>query len=136
MTLKLEIFTDGAARGNPGPAGIGVVIFNEEKAVIEEYKEFIGDTTNNTAEYKALLAALKTAKKYAPCSISFCLDSELVVHQMKGQWKVRDANLSGLHDQASALLSNFEKVEFKHVPREQNKLADKLANQALDAVGK
>ncbi len=134
--MKLEIFTDGAARGNPGPAAIGVVVFNEEKTVIEEYKECIGDTTNNTAEYKALIAGLKVAKKYVPCSISFRLDSDLVVHQMNGQWRVRDENLAVLFGQAKALLSDFEKVEFKYVPREQNKLADKLANQALDSAGK
>lgn len=134
--MKLQIFTDGAARGNPGPAGIGVVIFDEDKAVVEEYKEYIGDTTNNTAEYRALLAGLKAAKKYVPCSISFCLDSELVVHQMKGLWRVKDANLSMLCAKARDLVRDFEKVEFRYVPREQNKHADKLANQALDQAGK
>ena len=134
--MKLEIFTDGAARGNPGPAGIGVVIYNEEKIVVEEYKEYIGDTTNNTAEYRALIAGLKAAKKYVPCSLNFCLDSELVVRQMNGQWRVRDENLAGLFGQAKAMLTDFEKVEFKYVPREQNKLADRLANQALNIAGK
>ena len=134
--MKLEIFTDGAARGNPGPAAIGVVIYNEEKAVVEECKEYIGNTTNNTAEYSALLAGLKAAKKYAPCSICFFLDSELVVHQMNGRWRVKDANLSMLNAKARELVRDFEKVEFKYVPREQNKLADSLANQALDSAGK
>ena len=134
--MKLEIYTDGAARGNPGPAGIGVVIYNEEKTAIEEYKEFIGDTTNNTAEYRALLAGLKVARKYAPCSISFYLDSELVVRQMNGQWRVRDENLSGLCGQARELLPIFERVEFIYVPRELNKVADKLANQAINSAGK
>ena len=134
--MKLEIFTDGAARGNPGPAAIGVVIYDEEKQVIEEYKEYIGETTNNTAEYRALLAGLKAARKYAPCSLSFFLDSDLVVHQMNLQWRVKDPNLSMLFGQARTMMGDFESVEFKYVPREQNKLADKLCNQALDRAGK
>jgi ribonuclease HI len=134
--LKLVIFTDGAARGNPGPAGIGVVVLDGEKKLLEEYKEFLGHATNNIAEYRALLAGLKAAKKYLPCSISFCLDSELVVRQMKGEWRVRDENLLNLFGQAKGMLGDFEKVEFKYVPRDQNKAADKLANQALDNAGK
>ena len=134
--MKLEIFTDGAARGNPGPAAIGVVVLDEEKKLLEEYKEYLGHATNNIAEYRGLLAGLKVAKKYLPCSVRFCLDSELVVRQMKGEWRVRDANLSNLFSQANDMLSSFEKVEFNYVPREQNKAADKLANQALDAAGK
>jgi ribonuclease H / adenosylcobalamin/alpha-ribazole phosphatase len=130
--MKIEIYTDGAARGNPGPAAVGVVIYDGKKKLLEEYKECIGETTNNTAEYRALLAGLKAAKKYAPCSITFFLDSELVVRQMNGQWKVRDANLAGLHGQARELLGSFERVAFEYVPRRHNKLADKLANQALD----
>jgi len=113
-----------------------VVVLNEEKKLLEEYKEFLGHATNNIAEYRALLAGLKVARKYAPCSIRFCLDSELVVRQMKGEWRVRDENLSNLLGQAKGMLGDFEEVEFNYVPREQNKAADKLANQALDIAGK
>lgn len=134
--MKLEIFTDGAARGNPGPAAVGVAVYDEAKKLIEEYNEFLGHATNNTAEYKALIAGLKAAKKYVPCSICFFLDSELVVRQMKREWKVRDANLAGLFEKAQSQLGEFEKVEFKYIPREQNKVADSLANKALDNVAK
>jgi ribonuclease HI len=134
--LELEIFTDGAARGNPGPAAIGVVVFSEGRKLLEEYKEFLGHATNNVAEYRGLIAGLKIAKKYMPCSIRFRLDSDLVVRQMKGEWRVKDANLSVLCNEAKGMLSDFEKVEFTYVPREQNKNADRLANQALDNAGK
>ena len=134
--MNLHIFTDGAARGNPGPASIGVAVYDESKKLLEEYCECLGHATNNTAEYKALLAGLNIAKKYIPCGISFFLDSDLVVRQMKGEWRVKDENLASLNRQAKAMIGEFEKVDFKYIPREQNKVADGLANKALDNVAK
>jgi ribonuclease HI len=130
--MKLTIFTDGAARGNPGPAGIGLVIYNEKGEILEEHFKYLGTATNNIAEYEALVAALKLAGKYAPCCVLVNSDSELMVRQMIGKYKVKNEILLGYFKAAQALMADFEKVHFVHVPREQNKHADKLANQAIN----
>lgn len=130
--MKLKIFTDGAARGNPGHAGAGILILNENDEVIEEFFEYLGTATNNVAEYHALIAALKLAQKYIPCSIDFFLDSELVVKQMLGLYKVKNENLLNYYTSAKNLLINFQKINFKYIPREKNVRADKLANKAID----
>lgn len=130
--IKLIIFTDGGARGNPGPAGIGAVIYDENKNVIAEISEYIGEGTNNQAEYSALLAAAKKAKELGASEIDFFLDSELVVKQMKREYKVKDQGLASLFLKVHNELVNMKKVTFSHVRREFNQEADRLVNEALD----
>lgn len=129
---KLIIYTDGGARGNPGPAGIGAVIYNEKKEIIAEISEYIGKSTNNQAEYKALLAAIKKAKEFKVDEINFFLDSELVVEQMSGNYKVKNKSLQPLFVQIYNESLSYKKVTYKHVRREKNKEADRLANMAMD----
>lgn len=133
--MKIKLFTDGAARGNPGPAAIGIVIYGENDEVLEQQCRYLGTATNNVAEYEALCAGLELAKKYLPCGIHVHMDSELVVKQMLGSYRVKNEHLLGYFQKANRLKSPFETVSFTHVPREMNKLADRLANQALDNAG-
>lgn len=130
---KLKIFTDGGARGNPGEAAIGIVFFSDSKK-IHSHKECIGKATNNVAEYKAVITALKVAKeKFSPQSIEINLDSELVTRQLNGEYKVKDTNLKELFYEARELVLGVGgRVVFRHVRREQNQEADKLVNLALD----
>ncbi len=131
---KLIINTDGGSRGNPGPAGIGVVFSDEEGEVIASFKECIGEETNNTAEYRALILALTKAKDFEFTEAECRLDSELVVKQLLGQYKVKDAKMKVLYAQVQELMF-FRPVKFVHVRREFNKLADTLVNEALDEAG-
>ena len=126
----LEIFTDGGARGNPGPAGIGVV-FRVKGTTIASFKEYIGETTNNQAEYKAVLLALKHLKDFHYKAVNFYLDSLLVVNQVNGIYKVKDDELRPLYQQIKDNLF-FENVKFQYIPREKNQEADRLVNQAID----
>lgn len=130
--MKLIIYTDGGARGNPGPAGIGGVLYNESGEKVREISEYLGETTNNQAEYKAVLRGLQEAKKQGARELSFYIDSELVVKQLNGEYKVKNKQLQPLFVQIYNLTLEFKKVTFSHVQREQNKEADKLANQAMD----
>ena len=130
--MEIEIYTDGASRGNPGHAGTGIVILDKNGKVLDQFGEYIGKATNNVAEYKGLISALKKAKKYLPCSVSLMLDSELVVRQIKGEYRTKDETLKAYLEFASQLLSEFDRYEVKHIPREKNKAADRLANQAID----
>lgn len=130
--MELKIFTDGASRGNPGHSGVGVVILDKSGNMLEQYGEYIGHATNNIAEYKGLISALKKAKKYIPCSVNLFLDSELVVKQLKGEYKTKDETLRAYFEFVNQLLDAFEKYQIQHIPREKNKTADKLANQAID----
>jgi ribonuclease HI len=130
--MKLFINTDGGARGNPGPAGIGVVIGDESGKVIGHYKQYIGEATNNVAEYKALLLGLSEAAKLGGEELEIKMDSELIVRQMTGQYKIKEPTLKLLATDALKLLGKFKNAAFRHVPREQNKEADRLVNQALD----
>ena len=132
MPKKLVIYSDGGARGNPGPAGIGVVIFNGSNKILKKIGRCIGSTTNNQAEYKALIMGLEEAEGMDAEEVLCHLDSELVVKQMQGKYKVREEGLKDLAMQALRLINKFQHVEFVHVPREKNKLADKLVNDALD----
>lgn len=129
--MKLVIFTDGGARGNPGPAGIGVVIKSDGKTV-KAYGKYIGETTNNQAEYQALISALESAKVMGATEIQLFMDSELIVKQLKGEYRVRDAGLAPLYLKVHNLRAEFSKFFVSHVPREKNKEADKLVNDALD----
>lgn len=130
--MKLLIHTDGGARGNPGPAGLGVFITDETGKVLLEHGRYIGETTNNQAEYTAVIDALEHAKKLGATDIDFFLDSELVVKQLRHEYKVRDTTLAALFLRVWNLLGAFRKVTFTHVRREKNKDADKLVNQAID----
>jgi len=129
---KLIIYTEGGARGNPGPAGIGAVLYNEKKEIIAEISEYIGETTNNQAEYRAVIAALEKAKDLEAQELVFYLDSELVVKQLNGQYKVKNEGLVPLFVKIHNLKLNFKKISFSHVRREYNKEADALANKAMD----
>ena len=133
---KLIIFTDGGARGNPGPAGIGCVLLDEPGNVVAEISEYIGETTNNQAEYKALLAGLTKAKELGAEKIEVFLDSELVVKQINREYRVKDKGLAPLFVKVYNLTLGFKKIVFSHIRREKNELADKLVNLALDRAGK
>jgi len=128
---KFSLYTDGGARGNPGPAAIGIVLYDATD-VVKQIGEVIGETTNNQAEYKALIRGLEEAIKLNAEELVCHLDSELLVRQMQGKYKIREENLKPLASEVLKLTSKLKKVEFIHVPREKNKLADKLVNQALD----
>jgi len=129
---NLIIYTDGVSRGNPGDAGIGVVFKDSKGAVIDEIGNYIGTTTNNVAEYTALINALEYAVKHKAASADIFLDSELVVRQMNGIYRVRDENLALLFNKAQTLINKIKKVTLTHIPREKNKEADSLANKAVD----
>lgn len=133
---KVIIYTDGGARGNPGPAAIGV--FLKVGNIEKKYSEAIGETTNNIAEYKAVIFALKKAKqligkkKADEAEIEIRADSELLCKQLNGQYKIKDADLQPLFIEVWNLKQDFKKVSFVHIPREHNKDADRLVNRALD----
>ena len=129
---KLIIYTDGGARGNPGPSGIGAVILDDKKNLIAEISEYIGEATNNQAEYRAVVAAIKKAKELGAMEIQFYLDSQLVVEQLNGNYKVKNKGLQPLFVSIYNDSLSFKKVSYSHIPREQNKEADKLANMAMD----
>ena len=130
--MKFTIFTDGGARGNPGPAGIGGVLIDEEKKKKHTFGKYIGRTTNNQAEYKALIHALEEAKKLGATEVSCFLDSELVVKQLNREYRVKDAGLGPLFLHVWDLTKNFKKIHFTHVRRERNKEADAMVNKAID----
>ncbi len=127
-----KLYTDGASRGNPGHASIGVYICDSENNSIKEISKYIGKQTNNYAEYSALIEGLKACLDNNITSINVFMDSELIVKQLKGEYKVKNENLIPLYQQVTCLKSKFTQITFKHVQRENNKKADKLANIALD----
>lgn len=130
--MKLTINTDGGARGNPGPAGIGVVIKDDSDKVVFQLGLAIGVATNNIAEYTALIKALEAAKGLGGAELAIRMDSELIVKQMLGQYKIKEPTLQSLAARVLVLKNSFAKVSFTHVRREQNKEADALVNAALD----
>lgn len=132
--MRATLCTDGGARGNPGPAGIGYVLKIGTRAV--RHGEYIGVATNNQAEYRALIAGLQRAKTEGATELSCFLDSELLVKQLLGEYRVRDADLRPLHGEARSLAERFQRVTFTHVPREKNKEADRLVNEAIDKGSK
>ncbi len=133
MPRTAVIHTDGAAKGNPGPAGIGVVARTEQGAALFEHAEYIGETTNNAAEYTAFIQGLRMAREQGIDTVRMVSDSELLVRQLHGLYKVKHPNLKDLYDRAVALIGQFEHVEISHVPREKNAEADALANRAIKA---
>jgi ribonuclease HI len=129
---RLTVNVDGGARGNPGPAAIGVVVRNDDGAVVEQVGETIGKTTNNVAEYRALLRGLELATAHGADEVELIGDSELVVRQIEGRYKVKHADMKELHAKAKAMLANFDSWSIRHVKRGQNADADALVNEALD----
>ena len=125
-------YTDGGSRGNPGPAGYGVRIEDGKGQLIEELYEALGVATNNVAEYRGLLAALRWARDHHITSLRVRSDSELLVKQMKGLYRVKHPGLQPLHQEAQRLARQIGRVVFEHVRREQNAEADRLANKAMD----
>ena len=131
---KIIIHSDGGARGNPGPAGIGAVLNEENGIVIAEISKYIGETTNNQAEYQALIAGLEKAKELKAEELDCYLDSELVVKQLNREYKVKNAELAPLFLKVHNLSLSFKKIKFIHIRREYNKEADRLANEAMDKM--
>ncbi len=132
----VRIQTDGGSRGNPGPAGIGFVILDSADEIIFRHGAYIGTTTNNVAEYSALVKALETALGLGATHLDVRMDSELIVRQMNGQYKVKDSGLLPLAQAVRALCVQFAQVKFTHIRREYNKDADSMVNEALDAVAR
>ncbi len=134
-TRRLKIYIDGAARGNPGPAGIGVVIKDESGRTIKEYRKYLGRATNNVAEYNALVYALQEAHMLGAGEVAVHMDSELVAKQLKGEFKVKNEKIRPLFEQAVHLINGLEKVKISHIDRSLNKEADRLANIAINLSG-
>jgi ribonuclease HI len=131
--VKARLSTDGGARGNPGPAAYGYVLETDDGTVLAAHGETIGIATNNVAEYRALVEGLRKAGELSVSEVEVVSDSELLVRQMKGEYKVKNEALRRLRDEATDLADRFEKVTYKAVRREHNELADRLVNEALDA---
>src|ERR1044071_6919401 len=127
---------DGAARGNPGEAGCGAVILDDAGSVVKELSCYLGHATNNVAEYEALLMGLEELRRLGKKKIRVQSDSQLLVRQLNGQYRVKDEKLKHLFDRARNLLGEFDPIRVVHVSRESNKLADRLANQAIDDAHK
>lgn len=132
--MKLVVNVDGGARGNPGPAAIGAVVQLPGGEVLEERGERIGKATNNVAEYRAVLLGIERAAELGASELELVGDSELVVRQVKGEYKVKDATLRGLHAEVQRVLRPFERWSIRYVRREQNAEADRLVNAALDGA--
>lgn len=132
--MKLILHTDGGASGNPGPAAAGIFITDEKGEKVAAFGKYLGEKTNNFAEYSALLLGLEKALSLKAEEIECLLDSELVVKQVKGEYKVKNPDLAGLFLKIYNLTQKFKKVSFRHVRREQNKRADSLVNQTLDKM--
>jgi ribonuclease HI len=130
------LWTDGAARGNPGPAGIGAILKSPSGEVLYTGSEFLGHTTNNVAEYKAVLLGLAGALAQGVERIEVRADSELLIKQLKGEYRVKSPGLRPLFEEARRLISRFRSVKLTHIRRELNGEADRLANQGIDRVGK
>jgi ribonuclease HI len=128
---RVDIYIDGAARGNPGEAGIGVHII-EESGSTREIKKYLGTRTNNQAEYSALITALESADDYRNREIRIFTDSLLLANQMNGLWKVKHPEIKELYRKAKTLIEGFRRVTISHIPREENGEADRLANLAID----
>jgi|TARA_Y100000310_G_scaffold162451_1_gene162423 ribonuclease HI len=139
---RITVFTDGGARGNPGPAGAGAVIFDENDSVLKEVSKFLGRQTNNFAEYEAVILGLQTLKKVLgkkklkEYKVEVKLDSELVAEQLSGSYQIKEASLIPqfikIHNMR---ISDFPNISFTHIPRSENKKADRLANEAMDKKG-
>ncbi len=134
MVDELRIYTDGASRGNPGPASAAYVITKKDGSVLKEGSEFLGNTTNNRAEYKAVIKALEMAENYTDGKVRVFSDSNLLVRQLQGEWKVKSENIRPLFKKVKELTKNFDSVSFFHRNREHEMIsrADYLCNKKLD----
>jgi ribonuclease HI/pterin-4a-carbinolamine dehydratase len=130
---RAKLFTDGGSRGNPGPSALGYVIFDMQDGIIKEESEYLGVTTNNQAEYRALVAGMKDALALGVSELEVYMDSQLVVNQVKGDWKVKHAEIQPVNVEAKTLAAKFNQISFNYVPRAMNKIADGLVNQCLDS---
>ncbi len=128
----LNIYVDGASRGNPGKAGIGIIVYDDRNKVIRRFKQYLGRTTNNVAEYMALIYALQEGLISRNSSLTIYTDSELVIKQLEGKYRIKDELLKMLFKQVEHLKEGFEEVKIKHIDGKENKEADRLANQAID----
>jgi ribonuclease HI len=131
---KLVVNVDGGSRGNPGPSAVAAVVQSADGQVLEEHGERIGDATNNIAEYRALLLGIERAAAMGAAELALVSDSELVVRQVKGEYKVKDAILRDLHGQVMAALRPFASWSIRHVRREENESADRIVNEVLDGA--
>jgi len=134
MDIKGRLFTDGGARGNPGPAGLGAILFSEQETLLGFDAEYAGELTNNQAEYQALQLGVELALKNGIKDLLIYMDSELAVKQMSGEYKVKNQEIKQLKETIDSKLEKFDSVGFIHVPRAQNKFADALVNLVLDAA--
>ena len=132
-TQSCEVYIDGASRGNPGPAGVGVVFM--DPAGVRQFSKYLGETTNNVAEYLALVYALQEALQAGYAALTVKTDSELLARQVNGQYRVRDGQLRLFHDLALHLAQGFRQCRVEHIPRTENRLADRLAGQAVTRSG-
>ena len=130
--MKINLYTDGGSRNNPGPAAIGGVAFDDKNIEVFKFTKYLGQKTNNQAEYLGLIEGLKKSQEVGAKEVNCFLDSELVVKQLNGLYKIKHEELKPLAFEVKELLNNFEKVTFTAVLREKNKIADKLVNEALD----
>lgn len=129
----LKIFFDGGSRGNPGPSAVGAVIYDDSGNKVGELSEYIGKFTNNVAEYMALEKVLEYIKDIKTDSIVLLTDSKLVYNQLRKEWKIKDKKLLEIYLKLTKMLSKYSKVDLRHVPREENREADRLVNRALDS---
>lgn len=141
MKEKITLFTDGGARGNPGPAGVGVVIVSGEGKILKEESKFLGKATNNFAEYEAVIVGLQALKKLfggnklKELDIEVKLDSQLIARQLSGEYQIKEESLFGQFIKVHNMqVKDFPKIKFSYIPREQNKEADRLANEAMDSA--
>ena len=132
--MKLFLNTDGGARGNPGPGAIGIVLKTEDGKKIFELGKFVGNSTNNEAEYRAIVSGLESALEHGATQLVCRLDSELVVKQLTGLYKVKDKRMREYWNRAKDIEKNFKKVEYTHVPRSENSEADGIVNEVLDSL--
>jgi len=132
LSERLVVHVDGGARGNPGPAAIAAVLADADGTILDERSETIGRATNNVAEYRAVLLGIERAGALGAAELELVGDSELIVRQVKGEYKVKDATMRELHAEVRKALSGFEDWSIRHVRREQNSEADRLVNEALD----
>ncbi len=130
--MKISLYTDGGARGNPGPAGIGAALYDSQGKLLAEVSRYLGVATNNQAEYKAIIAGLEKAKALGADEVSCFMDSELAVRQLNREYKVKNKDLAPLFLTVHNLSLGFRKVSYTHIPRERNQAADRLANEAMD----
>ena len=132
---KFFLYTDGGSRGNPGPSGIGVVILDSKRKKVKETCKYIGETTNNVAEYSALILGLEEALALEADEVTVYMDSELLAKQLNGEYRVKDESIRPLFEKTLGILKNFRAFEIKHIAREKNSQADKLANKAINLAG-